>query len=126
LRLRSSATEAVAVRLQAAYKHRLSAGRLPRDERRMETRTGFDESDDGWMGRARGGRETSAVAAAGTDIGFGIQRRKGCGRCEEAMASGAQPVELFDGFGSDAFGASVRATAVHPSSRGFHRIKRLL
>jgi hypothetical protein len=37
----------------------------------------------------------------------------------------AQPVELFDGFGSDALGAAMRATAVHPSSRSIHRVKRL-
>ena len=87
------ATEAVAMRLQAAYKHRPSAGRLPRDERRMETRTGFES--DGWMGRARGGRETSAVAAAGTDIWFRFERRKGSGRCEEAMVT-----EFRFGFGA--------------------------
>ena len=97
LRLRSSATEAVAMRLQAAYKHRPSAGRLPRDERRMETRTGFES---GWMGRGRGGRETSAVAAAGTDIGFWFQRRKGSGRCVEAIATGAFVTEFRFGLGA--------------------------
>jgi hypothetical protein len=47
------------------------------------------------------------------------------GRPAQPQAVLPQPVEPFDGFGSDALGAAMRATAVHPSSRGFHRVKRL-